>query len=120
MCDFCGKGSLSGGHMRTHEIHCTANPKRICRMHKYFHEPQREMSELMAALNTKLADSGMAELRKRAADCPMCILSTILQSRIAKFDPECPPPELHFDFKQELASAWSNINDVRAYARENY
>lgn len=30
-CDHCKKRSLSGGHMKTHETHCTANPKRACR-----------------------------------------------------------------------------------------
>lgn len=31
-CDHCKKRSLSCGHMRTHEAHCTANPNRVCRL----------------------------------------------------------------------------------------
>lgn len=31
-CDHCSKRGLSGGHMKTHEAHCTNNPKRTCRL----------------------------------------------------------------------------------------
>lgn len=31
-CDHCNKRSLSGGHISTHEKHCTANPERECRI----------------------------------------------------------------------------------------
>jgi hypothetical protein len=31
-CEYCKKSSCSGGHMQKHELHCTANPRRVCRM----------------------------------------------------------------------------------------
>jgi len=31
-CDFCNKRGLSKGHMLNHELHCTLNPDRECRM----------------------------------------------------------------------------------------
>lgn len=107
--------------MKSHEKHCTANPERICRMHVNFDEPQRSMAELRGALNTTLPDCGMAELRRLSGNCPMCILATIRQSGICKFEgPENPPPDLSFDFKAELASAWAIINDAKAVEEPRY
>lgn len=115
-CEFCGKGSLSGGHMRAHEKHCTANPNRICRMHKYFDVPQCPMEDLIEALAQNPNDHGLADLRKLAGGCPICILAAIRQSGICKWDgdPTNPPVDLSFNFKFELAEAWKAINDAAA------
>lgn len=115
-CDHCGKGSLSGGHMRNHERHCTANPNRECRMHKHFDEPQRPVAELMAALDElSRPDYGLPELRRLAGNCPMCILAAVRQSGITKWDgdPESPPLELDFNFKNELKAHWETINQAQ-------
>lgn len=31
-CEHCGKSGRSGGHISTHEKHCTMNPQRVCRV----------------------------------------------------------------------------------------
>lgn len=122
ICDYCGKRSLSGGHMSCHEKYCTANPNRICRMHAHFDEPQRSIIDLMMALNSQAEDHGMTELRKRATNCPMCILAAIRQSGIQKWDGdiESPPLNLGFDFKVELKSAWQTINEAKAQNDPDY
>ncbi len=121
-CEFCGKASLSGGHMGRHEKHCTANPKRICRMHANYEEPQRPMAELLAMLDIGSVDYGLAALRKATANCPICILSAIRQSGIAKWngDPETPPRDMGFDFQAECRSAWATINEAKAAADGYY
>ncbi len=122
-CEFCGKGSLSGGHMGRHEKHCTANPSRICRFHALMGEGvQASMKELLAAVDTKLPDCGIGQVRELAAHCPMCILATIRQSGIAKWDgdPESQPRELGFDFKAEVKAAWDTINEAKAQDANNY
>jgi hypothetical protein len=57
-CDFCGKRNLSGGHMKAHEKHCTANPDRICRFHAHCDDPiQPPMAELMTVLRLRGLDA---------------------------------------------------------------
>lgn len=117
-CDFCGKGSLSGGHMKKHEKHCTANPDRSCRMHANLEGIQVPVKQLIAAINPRLPDRGLADLRRLAENCPMCILAAIRQSGIGKWDgdPENPPITMDFDFEIELAAAWERINKAKAQA----
>jgi hypothetical protein len=31
-CEYCGKKNYSAGHMKSHELHCTLNPNRKCKM----------------------------------------------------------------------------------------
>ena len=119
-CDFCKKGSLSGGHMASHEKHCTANPNRICRLCLRTGLTQRPIAELMACLNTKKENGGLADLRELTENCPICILAAIRQSGICKWDgdPENPAYTITFDFKMELASWWSEENNAKAEADE--
>jgi len=109
-CDFCGKRGLSCGHMRQHELSCTANPNRHCRMHKHFSQTQPPMAEMLVVLAPSLPDRGIAQLRKLTANCPMCILAAIRQSGLQKFDANREPIDFHFEFKEELAEAWQRIN----------
>lgn len=113
-CDHCKKGGLSAGHMKNHEKHCTANPERICRMHKYFEEPQVPMSDMLTALRVRPIEMAMNRLRHITNDCPMCILSAIRQSGIGKWDgdPESQSPDTGFDFKKELTAHWETINEL--------
>jgi hypothetical protein len=112
-CEFCGKRGYSAGHMRRHEAGCTANPERACRMHAYFETPQIPVADLRKALDTRLPDCGMAELRRISGGCPMCMLAAIRQSEIQTWDgdAEHPPRDLGFDFKAELKAAWAGINE---------
>lgn len=120
-CEFCNKGGLVKRYIAKHEVSCTANPDRVCRLHQYVLMPttQVPIKNLIACFASNKPDYGMAELRILADACPACILAAIRQSRILKYDdPENPPPDLKFDFKAELAALWKDSNEARAEASD--
>jgi len=50
-CDFCKKAGQSGFHMKKHELTCTLNPARACRMcDKIADGGQADMAEMLALL----------------------------------------------------------------------
>lgn len=50
-CDFCTKAGMSGFHMKNHELACTKNPARICKMCVKINEgPQASMDAMLALL----------------------------------------------------------------------
>ena len=131
-CDFCGKGGCSKGHMATHEKHCTMNPNRKCRMHKFTLETEEDsfdpnMDTLLSilpnpewiedewggltlyAFSQEEITKSMDELRERADNCPACILSVLRQKGI---DGEM----VGFDFKKEKMEMFSGYNDSMADA----
>lgn len=125
-CDFCGKKGYSSGHMRSHETHCTANPDRKCRIHRYVdlrttNPGPLQVSVLVAHLREhwKDEDHGVAALRELAEGCPCCMLAACRQSGASKGipqDEEGPgsPPWIdtkHFDFKKEIAELWQRVNE---------
>lgn len=113
-CDFCGKTGLSGRHMNAHEKHCTANPHRECRMHKYFAAPYVPVADLMRLLVPTAPNHGIDALREAAGGCPMCMLAAVRQSRICEWDgdPESLPSDVDWRFKDELKAAWLKINNA--------
>jgi len=117
-CDFCGRVGYSGGHMKRHEIGCTANKDRICRMpiHDGGGIVRGRVETLAAHLNRWKEGFGMHELRDDCENCPACILAAIRCSGIQKYEPdedgENTGPDLKFNFKEELASMWQTINDA--------
>ncbi len=121
-CDFCGKGGLVKHWMAKHEVSCTANPERLCRLHGHATPGNKQpaVKDLIAQFDSRKPDCGMKELREMAGNCPACILAAIRQSKIQKWDgdPESPPPDLGFDFKKELASMWAEANNARAESNE--
>jgi hypothetical protein len=127
-CDFCGKAGLSSGHMKNHELHCTKNPNRSCRMcaiMEFDSKPLSELVEIMKPAVDGWEDSRWAfegktyneekmkdilpecikKLREAADGCPACILSAIRQSNIPV--PCCTG----FDFKKESESHWADHNN---------
>ena len=135
-CDFCGKAGLSAGHMKKHELHCTKNPNRICRMcaiMEFDSKPLSELIEIMKPAVDGLEDSQwefegktyneekmkdilpecVKKLREAADGCPACILSAIRQSNI-------PVPCTGFDFKKESDSHWSSYNDGQRGQYDEY
>lgn len=123
-CEFCKKSGCSAHHIATHERSCTANPQRICEMHKHCEEPQRPIVELIAALRSHEQEDGLdytrglADLRTLASDCPACILAAIRQSVVQKqTNPGSEFGEnvrVDFDFKKELAEFWRDVNDSQS------
>lgn len=126
-CDFCKKAGCSGGHIASHERSCTANPNRVCAMHKHCDGQQKPVEELTAVL---LAHRGakeatewakaVEELREAADGCPACMLAAIRQSGLQYKEPVVDEdgvdygPDIGFNFKAELRDFWSNVNDAKA------
>ena len=132
-CDFCGKNGYQAASMRKHEEGCTANPDRICRVHKYVtggEEPTvPKISDLIAVLQAHKydIDHGLKELREAADDCPCCILAALRQSGFSKgyYDGEVDEAPLigkeQFDFQAELKSLWSEVNEAqRSWSEYGY
>ena len=89
-CDFCKKSGCSGGALKKHELHCTMNPNRICRMCALAKEEQTPMTTLLATLPIMIfdvtapapPDINIDALRESAHNCPVCIFSALRQKGI--------------------------------------
>lgn len=118
-CDFCGRVMYSPQWMRHHEIGCTANKDRVCRMPIHEEDVERKTVVDLAALLSRWEknDHGMQELRDACENCPACILAAIRCSGIQKYDPdeegENCGPDLKFAFKLELEEMWKIVNDAK-------
>lgn len=109
-CDFCKKSGGSAGPMRKHEVACTLNPDRKCRMCEHTGGHEHELPQLIAILG-KGGVKEMKALVEAAADCPACILAAIRQSKL--LDPENleytgAGTAFWFDFKAECKSFWAD------------
>lgn len=113
-CDHCPK-SLGRAHsMAKHELACTLNPERKCRMCQIREEVQVPTVELIAA-----AKIGLKELQQAANGCPACTLTAIRLLRKAEpsgWDgdghiPGGAPDSLgEFNFKEALKDFWVVTN----------
>lgn len=115
--------------MARHELHCTMNPKRECRMCEKMGEKQEDLSVLIPFMPnreefkhtreefhlTLVSFDGLDEAIKESikkvrdyTDCPVCIFSALRQTGLAGLSSDV------FDFKKELAETWKTINDEEA------
>lgn len=99
-CDFCKKAGGSSYHMQNHEVFCTNNPARQCRMCELLGVGPHEVSVLVQSLN-----GGLEGLRITAEGCPWCIWAAIKQSGLRQEEKW----KLNFDFKAEAVSAMEEI-----------
>lgn len=140
-CDHCNRGSGSPSAMLRHEKGCTANPNRVCSMHYKVTGgcgplPLKTLLEVF--MNPALGkdwQERMKRLRDEADNCPACILATIRQSGVQKYEPDEDgrglPDEMYwkspfgdtvclgFNFKEELKSAWEE-HALHRGCREDY
>jgi hypothetical protein len=114
-CDFCKKHSLSKGSLAKHEKHCTANINRHCRLCDELNGGQQDIKPIVEkwkglATGTEQEPAKLdgKKLLEDVEGCPMCALTVIRLSGVNKY----PNVLDGFDFKGELASAWSIINDA--------
>lgn len=128
-CEHCKKAGLSRFHMAKHEMGCTGNPDRVCRMCDYANGKGANVPDMIAAIEA----GGMKALREVAGDCPACILAAIRQfpwppypeepTWAERFDPTpYAQPVRHpfweecsaFKYKEECADLWQSVNEDRA------
>ena len=91
--------------MIKHEIHCTMNPNRTCRMCWAAEIKQKPMEELRGALG----EGGIDKLTNIAGGCPACILSALRQSgRI--FPGVLLEDGKTWEFRKEAIKFWDKVN----------
>lgn len=118
-CDFCKKASLNKPAMAKHELHCTGNPNRKCRMCDIIGEPQVLLQQLVNTLNGCSYENEkdkLQDLRRKSNGCPACMLAAIRRVTDSAEEPWTVPA---FDFKAERKAFWeenSRRNEEDAYA----
>ena len=134
-CDYCGKKNWSQGYMRKHELHCTMNPERQCRVCKMVESEQVPIDKLLALLPdpspygretpegwcyvdesfTLVVNVALPALRDACGNCPACILAALRQRDVKV------PMATDFNFTQEMKSVWDDINaEQRIRDEESY
>ena len=111
-CDHCKKHYLSKRSCIDHELHCTKNPGRKCKMCDFVCESGGDSGESLANLIAILDDdnlSGSEAIKKvrEMTDCPICILSAIRQ---------CKDPVVFYEFfnyKEVCAEIFADLRRIR-------
>ena len=113
-CDFCKKGGCSASAMRTHELRCTLNPNRECRLCKTAGIRSAPLVGIIeSARSAEAGDAGWAVVMDAAKGCPVCAFAAI---RLAGRTPGMDEPKgraanaITFDLKKELADFWAHEN----------
>ena len=113
-CDFCKKAGGSGGHIATHEKHCTKNPDRDCRLECDTIDLPDLIEKYRKQLITKVDSLGFVDvvempdikdIKNDTGNCPNCTL-TILRCAdlISSY-------RGNFDYKKELEGWWAEVNE---------
>lgn len=110
-CEFCKKFGRSKHAMKKHELHCTMNQNRVCRICQLSGQgPQKSMRELQTALGVPGA-ADIDALRNCANGCPICMFSAIRQSGIMKSLGPTYDEATKFRLKEELTAFWKDYNE---------
>jgi len=117
-CDYCKKSGCNKYAIEQHELHCTMNPERQCRMCDIIGNEQKPISELKQLLpsptvkendwgeSAYIIDGSLLEnLRDATNNCPACILATIRQSGFQTGMYE-------FSFEKECQKFWDEQNNI--------
>ena len=100
--------------MANHEKRCTMNPNRECRVCEYA-KGDDTRTDLAAAISMlprgdwEKARPLVPALREATGNCPACILAALRQANI-------PCSSVDYDYKDEMRSLWSSVNDATAEA----
>jgi hypothetical protein len=122
-CEYCNKAGLQKHAMAKHELHCTLNPNRKCRVcdivgsaigedlsnlialmpdpaqYKKYDCGEYFGQELTAAVNAVLP-----KLREKSGDCPACIMAALRQRGIPV------PMATDFNFTEQMKEIWAMRN----------
>jgi len=117
-CEYCKKSGGASGHMRIHELHCTMNPRRVCRMCKTGYQDQVNIESVLPLLpkvsdftredhGEIIIDGSICDLAldiiRTYTTCPACTLSLFRLAGIS-----CGS----FDFTDECKKWWDRVNDT--------
>lgn len=122
--------------MAKHELHCTMNPRRVCRVCPHisggvqvvrsipeliaktlpihpreYYEGMKEDEVGMPVPKNPLAqaeiDQALPQLREAVSNCPVCIMAALRQANIPVW------MATGFDFKAELKALWDEVNNEK-------
>lgn len=107
-CEFCRKHNLTSNAMKNHELHCTKNPNRECRMcdRKGIHDFNISEIEVSTSWNGEhsweysVAQSTSID-KALIDDCPACMLAYLRINKI----------QSSYDFKKACEKFWREKND---------
>lgn len=108
-CDHCKKAGGRGPDMLRHELHCTLNPARKCRvcdMGGFGPAPLAELVALAKSLEGEfhsIPEAALKKLSDAADGCPGCIWAAHRQAGVYSA----------FDFKEAMKPIWDEINAER-------
>jgi len=117
-CEYCGKHRLSKTAMVKHELHCTMNPDRVCRMceftklralvdkysNRFIMVPGEYGGEQAEWIGNPVT---LAQIEDDT-ECPTCTLAIIRQCGLNQTD---VGPS--FDYKKEHDDWWAEVNGRR-------
>ncbi len=134
-CDFCDKRGYSAGHMKRHELHCTKNPDRSCRVctimlgqrpadlkeliailpdpSPYYREAPTEHGYWDSTLTAEV-NAVWKVFKSEANDCPACMMAALRQRGI----PVPMADKLNFkeSMKEIFAQKLEDEKESRNYA----
>ena len=79
-CGHCSKRKFTRPAMEKHELSCTMNPERVCKMCKMAGLEQRSIAELIDNLPVWDSDQKDVAVRKASGNCPACLLAACRQA----------------------------------------
>jgi hypothetical protein len=115
-CDFCKKQGGSSFYMRRHELHCTNNPKRACRLCALGNGGNGcDIAEAVKILGTG-HDAKFKAMREFVDGCPACMLAVIRQSLLIDIEiNESYALLSNFDFRAESKKYLNDCNPTEYY-----
>ena len=107
-CDYCKKSGGASYAMQQHEISCTGNPLRYCKMCKLLQLEQKPMIELLKTIPIEYKGIAVPEaLQQITNNCPVCIFAALRQSGSISY--------VEFDLKTEIQQTWKDMNEQVSY-----
>jgi len=121
-CDYCGRGRCNKKSIVEHELYCTKNPNRICRMCQLHEDEQQPITTLLNTLpepwrltedEGALVEEDIEPLRNACLGCPACMLAALRQRGFSYWHYESV-----FDYKKEIQAYWKEYNWEQDILRE--
>jgi hypothetical protein len=118
-CDYCNKRYISKYWAKQHELHCTLNPNRICRMCDH-NGTDNNIPKLLDEFYEMVKKDNMLPrfevIRVATGNCPNCILTILRQfSKDPRFKDAYEPFDtyayMEWEYQKEVKEFWRKVNE---------